>query len=121
MYTYRWSIENVQGYPSTTGFNNVVAHISWELEIRDSEDYSVHYIRKSTKLNIDNLSEENFISADVLTDEQLLQWVWDIEGKDNIETQALDELNDLRTPKTDVLVPLNMPNRLGCCPDGTGF
>lgn len=121
MYTYRWTVEHVEGYPNTTGFNNVIANISWELEIRDSEDYSVHYIREKTKLNTDNLTEETFLPVEQLSDEHLLQWVWDIEGKEALETRAFNELNALRNPDPEKLVPLNMSWRIGCCPDGTGF
>ena len=42
MYTYKWAIERIDGYPEANGLQNVVGVVSWEVEVRDSEDHSIH-------------------------------------------------------------------------------
>lgn len=121
MYNYRWTIERIDGHPAINGLSNVISEVAWELEIRDTEDYSVHYIRQTTKLDTTSVTSDTFTDILLLTDEQVLQWIWDIEGKETIETRALQELNDLRSPKPDAIVPLSMMWKANCCPDGTGM
>lgn len=121
MYVYRWTIEKIDGYPEYQGMTSVVSEVFWELEVRDTEDHSIHYIRKSTPLNLSSLTPENFTDHLELSDEQVLQWVWDIIGKDTTELQAKQELDDLRNPPTTRISQLSMPWKGSCCPDGTGM
>ena len=121
MYSYRWTIEKVEGYPEINGLSNVIGVVSWELEIRDTTDHSIHYIRQNTKLDTSNIDTASFINYELLVNEDVLQWVWNIVGKDTIEQQARQELDDLRSPKPEQLAVLGMPWRGSCCPDGTGM
>ena len=119
MYTYKWAIERIDGYPEANGLQNVVGVVSWEVEVRDSEDHSIHYIRESTELGSPN--HETFKDYLELSAEDILGFVWSIIGKETIENRAKQELDDLRAPKTSQLSPMGMPWLADCCPDGTGI
>lgn len=121
MYLYRWTIEKVVGYPLINGFEQVVGVIGWELEVRDESDHSVHYMRRETKLDTNNIKPESFTDYLELSSEQILQWVWDIEGKEFLENKIKQELDDLRNPNPDELTAFGMPWRGACCPDGTNM
>ena len=121
MYLYRWTIEKIEGYPVLNGFKNVIGSVSWEVEVRDTSDHSIHYIRRTTSLDTSSITQESFTDYLELTDEQVLQWVWNIIGKESIENLAKSELDELRAPKTDQLTSLGMPWKGSCCPDGTGI
>lgn len=119
MYLYRWTIEKVEGFPEVNGLQQVLHVVGWELEVRDTDDHSVHYIRNETRLSAP--SSDNFTDYLELTDEQIMQWVWDVEGKEALEQQAKQELDDIRFPKPDQLISFGMPWKGTCCPDGTGM
>lgn len=119
MYVYRWTIERVEGYPEVNGLEQVVGVVGWELEVRDTSDHSVHYIRTETKLNPPTSNE--FTDYLELTDQQVLQWVWDIIGKEATELRAKQELDDIRAPKPTQLTSFGMPWKGSCCPDGKGM
>lgn len=117
MFTYRWTIEKIEGFPELNGMVNVVGTVHWELEVRDSEDHSIHYIRESTQLGTP--SAENFVDHLELDTETILGWVWDIIGKSTLETRITDELNAMRAPRPATAVTqLAMPWMNSCCPDG---
>ena len=119
MYLYRWTIEKVEGYPEVNGLQQVVHNVGWELEVRDTDDHSVHYIRTETKLNSPDPQE--FTDYLELSNEQVLQWVWDVVGKEAMEQKAKQELDDIRSPKLDQITSFGMPWKGQCCPDGTGM
>lgn len=119
MYLYRWAIEKVEGYPKYNNMDNVLALVGWEVEVRDTTDHSIHYIRQETKLNVNNVDPNNFIDYLELDNDIILQWVWNVVGKDTIEQQAKQELDDLRNPAPDQLTSFGMPWKGNCCPDGT--
>jgi hypothetical protein len=121
MYLYRWSIERVEGFPKINDLEQVLSVVGWELEVRDTADHSVHYIRTETKLDTSNIDPATFTDYLELSDEQVLQWVWDIVGKETMENIARQELDDLRAPKEDQLISFGMPWKGSCCPDGTGM
>lgn len=118
MFLFRWAIEKIEGFPEVNGMVDVVGTVHWELEIRDTEDHSVHYIREATSL--DAPDPDNFIDHLELTSEQLLQWVWDVVGKETTEQRIVEELAALRAPKTGS-VQMSMPWLATCCPDGQGI
>ena len=118
MYLYRWTIEKVEGYPEANGLSQVLSIVGWELEVRDTSDHSIHYMRTETKLNPPS---DEFIDYLELSSEQVLQWVWDIVGKDTMEQKIKQELDDIRAPKPTQLTSFGMPWKGSCCPDGTGM
>lgn len=119
MFYYRWTIEKIEGFPELNGMVNVVGTVHWELEIRDSEDHSIHYIREATKLE-EPTDSSNFIDHLELDAETILGWVWGVVGKEAMETRITDELNAMRAPKPAAApTQLSMPWMQSCCPDGT--
>ena len=121
MFQYRWMIEKVEGYPKHNDLSNVLALVGWELEVRDNTDHSIHYIREETKLNVDAVDSGSFTEYLELDDQMILQWVWDIVGKDATEQRARRELDALRSPSEDKLTSFGMPWKGSCCPDGTAM
>lgn len=119
MYLYRWTIEKIEGYPEVNGLQQVVGVVGWELEVRDTADHSVHYIRTETKLP--SPDSNTFIDYLELTDQDILQWVWSVVGKETMEQKIRQELDDIRSPKSDQLTSFGMPWKGSCCPDGTGM
>ena len=119
MYLYRWTIEKVEGYAEVNGMEQVLGVVGWEVEVRDPSDHSIHYIRQETKLDTSALNPDTFTDYLELTDEQILEWVWAIEGKEATEQRAKQELDDLRTPAPEKLTSFGMPWKGACCPDGT--
>lgn len=119
MFLYRWTIDKIHGFPESNGMVNVVGTVEWELEIRDTEDHSIHYIREATQLGAPN--PDAFIDHLELDTETILGWVWGVVGKETMEQRIADELNAMRAPKpAEVAVQLSMPWMSSCCPDGTG-
>jgi hypothetical protein len=121
MYLYRWTIEKVDGFPKLNNLEQVLSVVGWELEVRDTTDHSIHYLRTETKLDTSAIDSENFIEYLELSNEQILQWVWDVVGKEAMENKVRQELDDLRAPKEDQLTSFGMPWKGSCCPDGTGM
>jgi hypothetical protein len=118
MFLYRWTIEKIEGFPEFNGMINVVGTVYWELEIRDTEDHSIHYIREVTQLGTPDA--ETFIDHLELDSETILGWVWVIVDKTLMEQRITNELNAMRAPKPpSVATQLAMPWMSSCCPDGT--
>jgi hypothetical protein len=118
MINYRWTISRIDGFqehPQLT-LQDVVAEVYWELEIRDSEDYSVHYLRSMTQLP--DPTPDDYTDFLELDSTDVLQWVWNLVGKEAMEQQLLDELNDMRAPRSRKLGTLPMPWMTSCCADG---
>jgi hypothetical protein len=118
-YNYRWTITNLEGYQEhpQSGLADVVATAQYELEIRDLEDHSIHYLRGKVELDLpDPASFTDFLELDSA---DVLQWVWDkIGGREAAEKQILDELNDMRAPRTQKINTMNIPWLQSCCADG---
>lgn len=117
-YTYRWSVERVDGYPQKDNFENLVSIVFWECEIRDMQDGSIHQIRANTELDAPDPS--NYTDYLEVSEEELLTWVWQKAPKDVIEKMAYDELIELQNPQSR-LQSLPQPWLQDCCPDGTGM
>ena len=119
MINYRWTITRIDGFQEHPELmlQDVVAEVYWELEIKDTEDHSVHYLRSMTKLPDPTPGDfTDFLELDSV---DVLQWVWDtIGGKEVAEKQLLDELNDMRAPRSRRLGTLGMPWMQNCCADG---
>jgi hypothetical protein len=118
MINYRWTISRIDGFqehPQLT-LQDVVAEVYWELEIRDTEDYSVHYLRSMTQLP--DPTPDDYTDFLELDSTDVLQWVWNLVGKEAMEQQLLDELNDMRAPRSRKLGTLPMPWMASCCADG---
>lgn len=118
MYHYRWQIARVDGFQQHPQLmlENVIAEVYWELEVRDSSDMSVHYIRAMTKLP--DPTPGDFTDYIDMNHTDILSMVWSIEGgREALEQRAKTELDELRNPATKIqTLP---PHWLSdCCPDG---
>lgn len=118
MINYRWTISRIDGFQEHPQLmlQDVVAEVYWELEIRDTEDYSVHYLRSMTKLP--DPTPNDYTDFLELDSTDVLQWVWNLIGKEATEQALLDELNDMRAPRSRRLGTMPMPWMQSCCPDG---
>jgi hypothetical protein len=118
MINYRWTISRIDGFQEHPQLmlQDVVAEVYWELEIRDTEDYSVHYLRSMTQLP--DPTPDDYTDFLELDSTDVLQWVWNLVGKEAMEQQLLDELNDMRAPRSRKLGTLPMPWMASCCADG---
>jgi hypothetical protein len=119
MFHYRWQISRVDGFQEhpQLKLENVIAEVYWELEVRDSTDMSVHYIRAMTK--VPDPTPNDFTDYLELDHTDVLSMVWDVEGgREKLEQQAKQELNDLRTPTTNKINTLPPHWLASCCPDG---
>lgn len=118
MINYRWTISRIDGFQEHPQLmlQDVVAEVYWELEIRDSEDYSVHYLRSMTRLP--DPTPGDFTDFLELDSTDVLQWVWNVIGKEETEQKLLDELNDMRAPRSRRLGTMPMPWMQTCCGDG---
>jgi hypothetical protein len=119
-YTYRWQIARVNGYqehPELTELKDAIGEIHWEVEIRDMEDMSIHYIRAVTTLG--QPDPNNYIDYLELDHTDILSMVWNMEGgREALEQRARQELDDLRAPKTRELQTMDQHWLQTCCPDG---
>jgi len=121
MYHYRWQIARVDGFqqhPELT-LENVIAEVYWELEVRDTSDMSVHYIRAMTKLP--DPTPNDFTDYIDLNHTDILSMVWSVEGgREALEQRAKQELDELRNPATKIQT---LPKHwlADCCPDGTNI
>jgi len=118
MLNYRWTISSIDGFQEHPQLmlQDVVAEVYWELEIRDTEDYSVHYLRSMTQLP--DPTPDDYTDFLELDSTDVLQWVWNLVGKEATEQALLDELNDMRAPRSRKLGTLPMPWIANCCADG---
>ena len=120
MYNFRWSILQIEGYKALDGIENVVGKVHWELEVRDSVDHSIHYMRGVTELD-KPAGSGGFIDFLELDNDIVLGWVWNIIGKEETEAKIVAELDAMREPPPTQLTVLPMPWAAACCPDGTGM
>lgn len=119
MFLYRWKIERVEGYQQSNGLQEVLGIVGWELEVRDTEDNSVHYLRSVT--NLPEPDSEDFVDYLELSEEVILEWVWSVVGRSDMEDLVSQQLEDMRNPPEDKLTTFGMPWLGSCCPDGEGM
>ena len=119
MINYRWTVSRIDGFQEHPQLmlQDVIAHVYWELEIRDTEDHSIHYLRSMTELP--DPTPGDFTDYLELDSSDVIQWVWNVIGKEKTEQMLLDELNDMRAPRSRKIGTMSMPWMQQCCPDGT--
>jgi hypothetical protein len=115
MINYRWTISRIDGFQEHPELmlQDVIAEVYWELEIRDTEDHSIHYLRSMTKLP--DPTPGDFTDFLELDSTDVLQWVWDVIGKEATEQNLLNELNDMRAPRSRRIGTMMMPWMQSCC------
>jgi hypothetical protein len=116
-FSFRWTIENVTGYPQRNGLNEVVATVSWQLEVRQISDGSIHMKRGTT--NLLDPDPDNFTDYLELDPEEILSWVWSTleGGRTAFEEATKQELISLLSPPLEKETQFDMPWLTNCCPD----
>lgn len=89
-----WKINQLHSYPTYQGADNVVFNVNWRCT-KSYEDQSV-WIEENTKIDIK--VSEGFTSYDDLTENQILNWVWAIVGKNLIEREVENRMEALINP-----------------------
>ena len=117
-YNFRWQITRVDGYQKhpELPLDDVIGQIYWELEVRDVEDGSVHYLRAMTELDLPD--PNSFTDYLELDHTDILGFVWDIVGREATETALRNELDEMRAPRTTKLQTMPQHWLASCCPDG---
>lgn len=114
-FSFRWTIENVSGHTKYTSLTDVVRTVEWMLEVRQISDGSIHIRRGQTILP--DPSSDSFTDYLELSPEEILSWVWSIEGgKEQIEEQVKTELMEMLNPPETREIPFAMPWLSDCCP-----
>ena len=90
MITYTWLILRMICNPVQNGENNVVVRIRWNCKATKG-DYSVS---KSDYCNVTYNSADQFTAYNDLTKSQVLDWVWSVVDKSQIEAKLAEGLAD---------------------------
>jgi len=116
-FSFRWIIDNVTGYPEKNGLNEVIATVSWMLEVRQLSDGSLH--NKTGVTELLDPDPETFTEYLELSPEEILEWVWSTleGGRTAFEEKAKAELIEMLNPSTHKETQFDMPWMTNCCPD----
>ena len=101
---YIWGITKIKAYPTVEDKTNVICTVEWKLTVTNGE-YNKQ-ILGLISIPVGDL--ETFTPYDQLTEEQVLGWVHDVMGPDQIaqlEAGILDQLEQMINPPV-VTVPL---------------
>lgn len=93
---FSWKINSLKSKPD----DGAVIEASWQLTAVEGEESKIQYGKVSFKVNP---SDPSFIPYDDLTEEVVLQWVWDSIDKDEVESDLGNKLN--RQPKYNIGKP----------------
>lgn len=103
MNTYDWSILRMICNTVQNGESNVVVRIRWNCKATKG-DYS---ISKSDFCNVTYDPANQFIAYNDLTESQVLDWVWSVIDKSQIEAKLAEGLAD---KPASVVLPLPWTN-----------
>ena len=100
--TYNWIIEQMDSYPEKNNLKNVVFNVHWRVNANEINFNVTRYGTVGVQLDDDS----NFTPYSDLTQDQVIGWVKDALGTDQIaqiEEGLAGELKHLITPKTATL------------------
>lgn len=95
--TYRWAAEQMDAYPKLENHKDVVFSIHWRLYASDKENEVNVYGSQGLEVN----AEGDLTPYDKLTEEQVLGWLKDAIGEEEIagmEKQLAKQLEELANP-----------------------
>jgi hypothetical protein len=98
MMTYNWTIANLEHNVADGGV--VVAH--WRCVAEDGDYTASAY---GTAGFTPDPTVEGFIAYADLTEADVLVWVWGSVGKDEMEANLANQIEDQKAPKTEVGLP----------------
>lgn len=92
-----WKIEQMDCYPNVGDNNNVVFRVIWSCIVTENSTLVTTTLSGITYLSPPS---ENFTEFSDLTQDQVLDWVWNTEHFDKIgiETITLNQLENLCAP-----------------------
>jgi hypothetical protein len=91
-----WKINSLKSKPD----DGAVIEASWQLTAVEGEAVKTQYGKSAFQVNS---SDPSFIPYADLTEEKVLQWVWDSMDKDEVESDLGNKLN--RQPKYNIGKP----------------
>ena len=107
--TYIWDIDYLKSYPTYEDRTDVVCTVHWKLVTTNGE-YNSQLIGS---IDVPTEVLEPFTPYDQLTKEQVLEWVQDVMGEEQVliyQEAGLKKLNDLVNPPV-VILPLPWVNQ----------
>lgn len=109
--TYTWEVLSLKTKNETLGdgvvLPNAVCQTYWK-KIGTDEDGNEGTFSGATPFSADNLSEENFLQFDTLTEEIVLGWIQGIvvDGyEEHVNGQIQKQIDEQVTPITDTAMP----------------
>jgi len=87
---FTWKINSLKSKPD----NGAVIQASWQLKAVEGGEFKIQYGKSSFKVDS---YDPSVLPYEDLTEEQVLQWVWDSMDKDEVESDLGNKLN--RQPK----------------------
>ena len=109
MVTYNWNCKTVDAYPSVGENTNIVYNVHWRVtavsDQVDSEGNAYQASAIGTQvLNTEDITE--FTPFDQLTNDQVVQWVKESMGEENVnnlESSLQSQIDNLVTPTSVTL------------------
>lgn len=100
--TYNWTIQKMNTCLAADGFTNVVVSVNWACSAKTTIDGSDVYANTLDFCALPPPSSE-FTPYNELTQQEVLDWIWPIIGKDKIEAGLLIDLQRIINPPVIVL------------------
>jgi len=109
MVTYNWNCKTVDAYPSVGENTNIVYNVHWRVTaVSDQVDSEGNAFKASAigtqVLNTEDITE--FTPFDQLTNDQVVQWVKESMGEENVnnlESSLQSQIDNLVTPTSVTL------------------
>lgn len=95
--SYEWKIEQMEAYPEKDGFSDVVFTVHWRVNAADGNYSATSYGSVGVQLD----TTQNFTPYNQLTKEQVVSWVKDALGTEQvtqIESGLEGQIENLKNP-----------------------
>lgn len=107
--TTDWKIEKLECKVSENGLSNVVYKIQWIYKVTNTIDTKQYSSANRGNSYLPTPSPLSFISYDNLTKQQVVDWVTDVLGEENLQTMTTELTNANILKANPVTVILNPP------------
>ncbi len=98
---YTWKIDQLERNPLT----GVVITVQWECHGVDDETQNSVYISSSLRLPPNDPDNPDFIPFDELSEQAVLEWVWQGPTKEQYETSVAEQIELKNNPPIVTGVP----------------
>lgn len=105
--TYNWKILQMTTNPSLNGLQNVVTSVVWSAEAENTDDSNPELLNVVTAalggtVKFTNSNSTNFIEYQNLTEQDVLEWIWDKDvNKESVEIELMKKV----TLNTEKILP----------------